>query len=115
MGERSGELIAMSVDVDTLGERAGELISKGADNNLTHDSDLRSHGPLSVDNDNKENNGGRCVVDESENLRPVIIDGSNVAMRYVPFYYYVSSEPIELLMVFKSQMHNTICSNSRLA
>jgi len=80
----------------------GEPISKGLDHaqdsgsiskgpGQSHDSDLRSRGPsrvpLSVDNDNKENNDGRCIVDDGDNLRPIIIDGSNVAMRFVPLFF----------------------------
>ena len=59
-----------------------DTVSRGV--NISQESDTVSRGPLSVDNDNKENNNGRCIVDENENLRPIIIDGSNVAMRFVP-------------------------------
>ena len=61
-----------------------------------HDSDLRARGPLSVDNDNKENNGRRCIVDDSDNLRPIIIDGSNVAMRLV-LLLLISSKFVQFL------------------
>ena len=78
----------------SLSQPVGEAISHGVD--ISQDSDAQSRGPLIVDNESKTGNGGGSSVDDSENLRPIVIDGSNVAMRFVSLSIY------DLHLVFAS-------------
>lgn len=52
---------------------------------MSQDSEPQARGPLSpeVEDENKAGGSDRSSVDDSENLRPIVIDGSNVAMRSV--------------------------------